>query len=570
MRSIHQRQSLTSTRSGPVCSPVATKEHKRKLAVAEALEGRRLLSATLAPPGTLHPEDVTSQDGRYPVREAWSVTVTDPYTDTDGNPKVFTRTGVAAGTIDVTDGSFELINKTGTSVGSLDASIDYDGSEYTVTSQPVLYAFGSKGRGFFVVAKLSFFTVLVPLPSNFGFSLFGEDDQYTATSDGSTFEGAGTAVDGNGEEFDVSSVATVGGGQGPGPANNVSEVLTPSIAHCTLPPAVVAGSAQRGGVVVNVANSGGASLGETTVDVYASADGSIDDASVLIGSITKRKLGVRANGKVAVTVPIKSLPGSLDGSYTLLAEVTDPSANTVDSDTGPALSVAPPFIAFSEKLIQTNLASIDVSGAKTRATVRFDVKNTGNTTSNGTSQIGLFVSSDGIAGDGTLIRSVRMPVVLKPGASRVITVPLLDLPAVSHGNYKLVAQITDPDSNVTQIATTRQYMLAAPFVSLVPSRGSMVTAHSGTAIVSFTVTNEGNVEPVGSSTIALYASPDGKTDDGSLLLSQPQSLPLLADKSRVLRIHLTSAQRLAAADAGMLAIEVTDPHGRSQTLAISV
>ena len=182
-----------------------------------------LTCLAVVPPAvpTAHAQDSAVPDGSYSVRESWSVTVTDPYDNT-----VFTRTGVASGTIQVVGGSYNLINKTGTtgaSAGSIPtgAGINFDGSTYTVNSEPALFAFAAKGTQFYAVIELSFFVVLVPLERTFDFSLFQEDDEYTATGSSlSDLEGSGTAIDGNGLEFDVSSVATLtpvnkGGGKAP-------------------------------------------------------------------------------------------------------------------------------------------------------------------------------------------------------------------------------------------------------------------------------------------------------------------------------------------------------------------
>ena len=144
-----------------------------------------------------------AQDGNYKVSESWSVTVYDPYDN-----RVFTKTGKKSGSITVSNGSYQLVNTTGTGVGSLDGTIQYDGNQYTVNARPVLYAFAQKGTDLYAVVKLSFFVVLVPLPSTFGFSLFQEDDEYTATGFSSDLQGSGTAIDGNDERWDVSSTAS--------------------------------------------------------------------------------------------------------------------------------------------------------------------------------------------------------------------------------------------------------------------------------------------------------------------------------------------------------------------------
>ncbi len=144
-----------------------------------------------------------AQDGTYQVSESWSVTVYDVY-----DHHVFTKTGTESGSITVLNGGYQLVNSTGTGVGALDGNLQYDGSQYNVSAQPVLYAFAQQGTALYAIMKLSCFVVKVPLPSTFGFSLFQEDDAYTATGYSlSDLQGSGTAVDGNGEEWDVSSTS---------------------------------------------------------------------------------------------------------------------------------------------------------------------------------------------------------------------------------------------------------------------------------------------------------------------------------------------------------------------------
>ena len=151
-----------------------------------------------------------AQDGTYKVTESWRLSVNNP--EVSGNPAMFTRTGVESGTVTISGGNYELINKTGVSdVGSLDASMQYDPTQsfpYAVDAQPVLYGFAAKGSEFYVVMKLSFFVVLVPLESNWGFSLFQEDDDYSAAGASlSTLEGSATAVDGNNAEYHAYSLS---------------------------------------------------------------------------------------------------------------------------------------------------------------------------------------------------------------------------------------------------------------------------------------------------------------------------------------------------------------------------
>lgn len=165
-------------------------------------------SLVMALVGLFQVVSANAQDGTYNVSESWRVTVTVP----PGYPHagVFTRSGVASGTVTVANGSFQLINKTGANTGNSSGHLQYDSflNQYSATSGRVAYAFASGPAGFYVVAKLSFFVVLVPLESDFGFSLFSRNDTYTAHGSSlSSLQGSGTAIDGNGLRFDMTSTS---------------------------------------------------------------------------------------------------------------------------------------------------------------------------------------------------------------------------------------------------------------------------------------------------------------------------------------------------------------------------
>lgn len=366
------------------------------------------------------------------------------------------------------------------------------------------------------------------------------------------------------------STGTGGGttGTGGGTTTTNTSTLVPTIARSTLPASVIAGGTSRGEAVVDLHNSGTTQTGNATVDVYASSDGSIDSSATLVGTVTRR-VSIRAGATLPVTVPIKSLPATLDGTYTLLAQVTDPSGNTATTSSGPTLTAAARFISFSDTLVKTTLAPSDVSGQKTRAVAELKITNNGNITSSGESTAALYASINTTPTDGTLIRSLTEPIVLKPGAARVVMIPLLALPDVPNNAYFIDAQVTDPKGNLTTAASAGTYALATPFVSLVPSAASVAMAKNGSATVSFTVTNNGNITPSGLSTIELAVSSNGTVAATEPVVTEHQALPLAAGAHRLVRMKLTAAQ-VSSLQAGNGAFVIlTDSTGGVQSLALT-
>lgn len=357
-----------------------------------------------------------------------------------------------------------------------------------------------------------------------------------------------------------------GGGTGGGGSASLSGAVT----RTTFPTSVVAGGTSKGQASVEIINSGsGVETGAATVAVYASSDGSIDGSAVLLGSVT-RKLNLKAGGKIALSVPVNSFPAGLDGSYTLLAKVTDSGGNITDSSSGPTLTAAAPFIAFSETILRTTLPAANVSGQSTKASVQLKIVNDGNTASIGNSTIAFYASPDTMAADGTLIRSVTEKIVLKPSASRVVTIPLEDLPVVINGNYDLVAQVTDPNGGVSSTVGSGTYAFAAQFLSLAPSAPAVTVATDGSATVSFTVTNNGNIAPSDSSTMTFFASSDGSTSDAIAVSTQLENLPLAPGKSQTVHLKLTADEVTTLQTAVAAILQVTDPLGGSQTLELSI
>jgi len=172
----------------------------------------------------------------------------------------------------------------------------------------------------------------------------------------------------------------------------------------------------------------------------------------------------------------------------------------------------------------------------------------------------LFVSPDGTVASGTEIRSVTEPIVVQPGKSKTVKFSLLTLPNVANNSYEVVAELTDPKGNVTSVASTSTVSLAAAFLTLTPTLSVITPGAKGTGTVSLTVMNNGNIPPVGASTIALYASASTSASGGTQLVSEKAS-PLQPGKSKTIKFKLTAAEMTSITTDGFLVAQVTDPLG---------
>ena len=362
-------------------------------------------------------------------------------------------------------------------------------------------------------------------------------------------------------EDDLASTTGSGGdGGGGGGGTTTTGSVTPLVLKTTLPASVVSGSTTKGTATVVLSNTTDAKIKESvTIDVDASADGAVDSASVNLGTLTKT-VTINANSSANEAVAIKSIPASLNGTYSILASATD-SSGTSSSTTGPSLTASAPFVAFSNEVLTTNLTGSIVSGSRTKDAATLTLTNLGNVASTGSTTVDLLVSPDGTAASGTNVRTFPESIVIQPSKSKTVKFALDTLPTVQNGTYQVVVELTDPKGNVTSVAAATTVSLAQPFLTLTPVLSVITPGAKGTGTVSLTITNNGNIEPKGAATVVLYASLTSSIDGATQLSTGKVSVPLQPGKSKTIKYHLTAATMSSLAADGILVAAVTDPLG---------
>jgi len=124
-------------------------------------------------------------------------------------------------------------------------------------------------------------------------------------------------------------------------------ILSPIVTTSALGGPPVAGSLLNAVETVDLANSGTATeRGAVILNIFASADGTVDDSSFLLATL-KRQVKINANQTLVLRLKIKSLPSSMPpATYALLAQAVD-SSGTSDAASGPTVEVAAPFVSLS-------------------------------------------------------------------------------------------------------------------------------------------------------------------------------------------------------------------------------
>ncbi len=289
----------------------------------------------------------------------------------------------------------------------------------------------------------------------------------------------------------------------------VQGTLVPAVVKNTVPTSVVSGSTVRGAVVVvNETNLAPATAtGVVTTTVYAKGtDGSLTP----LGSISKRQTVVLKKNYL-VSIPIKSFPLALDGTYQLVASVVDPTGNT-SSITGTSVKVAAAYTSLEPTFTKMTLPASVIGGGKSTALAVVKLTNTGNVTSTGLTTIGLAASVDGQVSDATVINTVTRRLTIKPGGVVSVTVPFKLIPGSLNGSYQILAEVTDPKGDVTSVASGSTVAIAPGFVAFKASAftETPTTVQTGSTItMSVNIANNGNMAATGPATLQVGVSSDG-------------------------------------------------------------
>jgi hypothetical protein len=249
-----------------------------------------------------------------------------------------------------------------------------------------------------------------------------------------------------------------------------ASVLTPALGVTTLPTAVLGGAKTNATATVDLTNTSASTVsGVATVKLYFSTTPVFDANAVLITTFTKSG-NLRAAGVEALKIKLKAIPDVPDGSYYLVVNVTDPSGTTATTASTGSTTIAAAFIALSETFSKLTIPASVKGGAKISAVASLQVTNNGNVASTGNTTIALYASPTQTFSSGdTQISSLDKPLVIKPGASKLVNLPLKTIPAaLADGTYYVLAQVTDSKGDVTSAASSNTFVAgtAAPTLTI--------------------------------------------------------------------------------------------------------
>lgn len=147
--------------------------------------------------------------------------------------------------------------------------------------------------------------------------------------------------------------------------------LVPSLAATKLPASFLSSTRTPAAADVSIQNQGSSVFkGLAHVTLYLSQSQTLDSSAMPVASVA-RSLRIAANRSVSVRVPLGAIPGIANGSYYLLAQVTDPTGATSSASTATTTTIAAPFVALA-----ASMAPLGANPIKSGATL--EVANAGN------------------------------------------------------------------------------------------------------------------------------------------------------------------------------------------------
>jgi hypothetical protein len=327
-------------------------------------------------------------------------------------------------------------------------------------------------------------------------------------------------------------------------------VIKPSIVSSHLSAAGISGQPFRGSIAVSLVNGNllDVQRGVVKLNLYATLSGVLNSDAVLIAS-SNRNLAIKPGSTVNVPLPVTSLPADLAaGTYTLVVQAVDATGTLSRVAAGPTLSVSAPVVSLTESFTRLTLPAAVVAGSRTSAAAVVKVTNAGNVPSSGITSVGLYASTDGIAADGSLLKTLSRRLVIQPGKFINLSVPLGAYPTVAAGDYEIIAQVVDPQSQVSSAASTSTVQISPAYINLtVANPAAPTTATTGKSIVvSLLLSNTGNVIAAGPLQIefGFAATADGSNPTNLPLITT--QIHLLPGKSQLLRVRLPIPASLTA------------------------
>ncbi len=307
------------------------------------------------------------------------------------------------------------------------------------------------------IASISSSGALDVLTGN-GDGTFAADQQLFTTQLGTVGPQA-VAGDFNGDgKADIVFLSTSGGGFGlitgsgsvtPPPVTTPASVIVPAFLTAQpTTPFVAGGKIKPIHEKLTLTDTSAATFDNgLTLDLLLSTGtvASANDPS--LATFTRKKFRLKAHKSMTVSLTIKSLPATANGSYHILAQIKDATGAVSVTPSAATLSVLPGFHDLSGSF--TKVPPLARTGR--HANVSFTISNAGNLAVTGPLEVQAYLSKNGLIDSNAIVLEDVMPhVSIKPG--KTVRMRLGKTITASAGSYFVIVRLDPkgvyPDSNV--------------------------------------------------------------------------------------------------------------------------
>lgn len=244
------------------------------------------------------------------------------------------------------------------------------------------------------------------------------------------------------------------------------------------------------------------------------------------------------------------------GTYYLVAQANQASLPIADPSTENAVAVSGPIAITASTsgvasvlvptLTRTTLSASAISGKSTPATATISLQNSGSTVYSGSTHVTLYLSqSSTLDSTATALPGVVRKLRIPAHKAVSVVVRLGAIPSVANGSYYLLAEVTDPTGATNSVARATTVEVAAPFIALAASLGS-VPANVVKAGMTLSVANEGNVSDntVLDYTVGFSSDPDGTAAVGTNF--QGRTARVVIGAGKTVKVHVTGWTKLVS------------------------
>jgi uncharacterized repeat protein (TIGR01451 family) len=235
-------------------------------------------------------------------------------------------------------------------------------------------------------------------------------------------------------------------------------LVLPSFGKLNLPAQVVAGNKIKASLPVNFINNGPLLLGTYTVTLFTDTGATFDGNQVQIGSLSKN-ITLKAGAHAGFVFNLKSLPASLpDGTYYVLAQITDPILRTNLVSTAQTVTVAAPFIQLNAAAAAVLPASIKINKS---GSLTVSITNNGNIDALGPLNITLAPSTDGVSpiAGVTLATLITKKTTIKAGKTAKFVLHIKHTSAQPPAIYFPIVTISLAGQNAIAVGATQFSLL---------------------------------------------------------------------------------------------------------------